>query len=138
MVLPHPVRSPENKLGFYLLALNVPLSQGSAALQCARARCAAAFARLPHSAMLHQRAAQRDGISWLAPRQASDNSRRGKLPSYLFALIELPRVFRHFEAADEVGIAPMPAASAPMQLDFSVGKNVDHSLTSFCRMACSL
>jgi hypothetical protein len=26
-------------------------------------------------------------------------------PAYSFALIKLPRVFRHFEAADEVGIA---------------------------------
>src|SRR4029077_19003089 len=47
-------------------------------------------------------------------------------------------VARHFEAADEVGIARRARVSAPMQLVFSVGKNVNHWLTSFCRMACSL
>src|SRR5262249_15123439 len=50
-----PVRSPESRLGFYLFTLNGRLSQCSMAPERARARCAAAFARLPHTAMLHQR-----------------------------------------------------------------------------------
>jgi hypothetical protein len=58
-------------------------------------------------------------------------------PGYSLDLIKLSRVFRHFEAPDEVGIARHSAHSicSPTQFVFSVGKNVDHSLTSFCQFA---
>ena len=113
--MPHPL-DPLNRPDCIWVSLRARYLTGPRRLtECGPARCAAAFARLPHAAMLHR--AARELYSHLGITRCRLGSRVGdqreilladearRHVAGLLALIELTRVSRHFEATDEIGIA---------------------------------